>query len=486
MQERQDFLRSAAQSHLLNFAQLVDKNYIASWFHERIAEVLEQALQNTVNGKKSRIILSIPPRHGKTQLASIFFPAWALGRYPELKFILATYGAELSEEVGMKTRDLINNDAYQNIFNGVKLKADTKAKAKWMTDKGGSYTAVGVGGAITGKGGQIILIDDLLKDRAEAESENISNTAWDYYRSTLYSRQEGNAAIIVIMQRWNQKDIVARLLEEDKLRKESGGTPENWEVINFPAIAVEDEYHPITHKLLRKEGQVLWPEKYDLAFLESQKQQSPYFWSSQYQQDPIMAETAEFKVEMFRYFNEEELTGKYLRYYTIVDPAISQKKSADNTVVLTVAKEVNGPNIYRIREDAGRFTPQETVDLIFKHTGEYNSELWLETIAYQASLKFLIQEKQRLIQRYFTVYELKSSTKKEERIRGLLGLYQTGVIWHRKSDSNYELELLAFPNGRRDDRADCMAYILQALKPTNSSIFAHTFIPKWAGYRKKR
>lgn len=457
----------------MNFCQVINPKYETAWFHEVIAESLERALQNTLNKKPTRIILSIPPRHGKSQLASIYFPAWALGLHPDLKIILATYGSELSEDMGMKTRDVVNGEAYQAIFN-TKLKPDTKAKAKWLTDKEGGYTAVGVGGAITGKGGNVLILDDLHKDRAEAESVASSNAVWDYYRSTLYSRQEGHAAIIVIMQRWNQRDLVARLLEEDEKQRESGGTPENWEVITLPAIADSIEPH-------REPGDALWPSKYPVEFLNKQKQQSSYFWASQYMQNPILQEAAEFKESYFRYHVPSETQKKFLRYYTLVDPAISQKQNADNTVVLTVAKEVNGPNIYRIREDAGHFTPQQTIELIFKHTSEHGSNLWLETVAYQQALKFLIEEQQRKRQVYFVINETKSGNK-ETRIRGLLGLYQQGVIHHLASDKDYELEALHFPHGKHDDRIDCMSFLLQALDNTKTRRFATQVKKKFNGY----
>jgi len=445
-----------------------------------------RALKNTIEKKKTRIILSIPPRHGKSQIASIYFPAWALGLYPELKFILTTYGAELSEDIGMKTRDVIASEAYGNIFPNTQLREDTKSKAKWMTKDGGSYTAVGIGGAITGKGGDCIIIDDPHKDRASAESETDRKTVWDYYRSTLYSRLEGFGTIIVIMQRWRQDDLVGLLLEEDeKIKKEDPEKAENWEVINFPAIAEEDEFNSEGIKL-RSKGEALWPTKYPIEFLSLIRQQSPYFWSSQYQQNPIAQETAEFKKEYFRYYEQADLAGKYLRYYTIVDPAISQKKSADNTVVLTLAKEVNGPNIYRIKETAKKMTPSQTVDEIFSQQAEFRSEVWIETVAYQAALKFMIEEERRKRGQFFVLYELKSQTKKEERIRGLLGLYQSGVMFHLPTaDLDYEYELLAFPNGKHDDRIDAMAYLLQAVRNTNSSNTVKQFKPKWLSYGKK-
>lgn len=488
-QEQLHFLMNAAQGSLLNFAQVVDNRYEVERFHEIIADKLEECLEAAIQKKKKRVILSIPPRHGKSELASIKFPAWGLGKHPDLRFILSTYGSELSETNGMKTRDLISSEGYHSVFPKVRLKSDMKSKANWMVEnpdpKGnsyiGGYYAVGIGGAVTGKGADILLIDDPHKDRAEAESETMRKLVWDYYRSTLRSRLEGHGVVILIMQRWRQDDLVGLLLEEDERRVEAGEEPEGWEVISLPAIAEDDEYYK--GELTRKQGEPLWEAKFPIAVLESIRQTSPYFWSSQYQQNPILAETAEFKNEMFQYYVPDDLKYKNLRYYTLVDPAISQKTSADNTVVLTVAKEVDGHNFYRIREDAGRFTPQQTVDLIFVHQKEYRSDVWIETIAYQEALKYLVQTRQKKDQVYFVVHDIKSRTNKETRIRGLLGLYQNRVIWHLKgADTSYELELMAFPRGRRDDRADVMSQILLAQESMQGGSFAKQFKKKWNGY----
>jgi hypothetical protein len=413
-----------------------------------------------------------------SQLASIYFPAWALGKFPETKFILSTYGASLSEKAGQASRDVMNSEKYQAIFPGVQLRQDTKAKARWMTKHGGSFLAVGVGGPVTGSGAEIILCDDILKDRAEAESQTMREAAWEYYRSTLYSRLEGFGAVVVIMQRWHCDDLVGKLLADSEEKKQKGEPYDEWEVINFPAIATEDEK-------FRKAGEPLWPNKFPLPVLENiRATQGMYNFASQYQQDPVLAEFQEFKETMFKTYEQKDIQGVFMRYYTIVDPAISQKQEADNTVVLTIGKEVYGPNIYRIREDAGHFTPKETMDLVFKHQAEYKSEVFIETVAYQKALKYNIEEEQRRRNRYFIINEIKTGTNKEIKIRGgLLPLYENGVIFHKHTDREYEHELLAFPRGKRDDRIDCMAMgVTSALQNTRAGRGAKQFRPKVKGY----
>lgn len=472
-----------AKSDILTFSQLLDPRFEVAWFHQIIANALERAFDAVQNGRKARIILTLPPRHGKSTLVSHNFPAWVLGKDPRSKFILTTYGAELSEKNGQKARDLILDPRYQIIFPEIELRQDSKAKAKWMTKQGGEFLATGIGGAVTGFGANYILIDDPHKDRAEAESEVMRENVIEYYKSTLYSRLEGYGCVILIMQRWHIADLVGYVLEESESKKKQGLPHDEWEVINFPAIAEEDEYHD--SRLVRRAGEALWPSKFPLPVLNNIREQSQvYNWASQYMQDPILAETQEFKTSMFRYYDEEDLKHKYLRYYTLIDPAISQKQEADNTVVLTIGKEVYGPNIYRIREDAGHFTPGETIDLIFKHQKEYRSDVHLETVAYQLALKFNIEEEQSKRNQYFIVNEIKTRTNKEVRIRGLLAPYERGVIFHRHADVEYERELLHFPNGKHDDRADAMSMCLESLVSTPAS-GARQFKPAWKGYGRK-
>lgn len=475
-------ITDGAKYDFLTFAQLIDKNYDATWFHQIIADVLEEAHDAIVNKKKLRIILSIPPRHGKSHTASVLFPAWLLGKRPETKVILSNYSSELSEKMGLLARDVMNSNEYASIFPEIKIRKDVKAKRKWMTNKGGSFYGVGVGGSVTGTGADVIIVDDPHKDRAEAESELSRKNVWDYFQSTLYSRLEGPGVIIVIMQRWHVDDLVGKLNEQQlKFQEEGKENYDQWKIINFPAIAEEDEYYE--GRLTRKQGEALWPEKFPLDVLDNIKTKSLYNWFSQYQQNPIATEFQEFKDAYFRNYEQKDLLNKSLTYYTLSDPAISQSKEADNSVVLTVAKDRFSENIYRVREDAGHFTPEQIIDLIFKHVNDYKSKkVVLEQVAFQKMLRFSLEERQRKEETYFSIIETKRGNK-EERIRGLLPLYERGVIFHHPiRDKEYEEELLQFPRGRRDDRADCMSFMLDVLDNTKKSRAAKQFKPRIKSY----
>lgn len=464
----------------------MDKTYIANWHHALIAEKLQDAFERVKKNEKVRIMITLPPRHGKSRLATQLFPAWVLGKDPTMPFIVTSYAADLAEKFGQATRDIMKGKAYKTLFSKSRIRKDSRAKGNWSLTEGGSYTAVGAGGPITGKGAKIAIIDDVLKNREEAESKTMREKIYDWYTSTLYTRLEGYGAVIVIMTRWHSDDLAGKLLYEDEQRQAAGEDYEGWEVLNFPALAENEEKW--NTELMRIEGDALWPQKYPKDNLMKIKATvGVYDWNALYQQNPVAAENQIFKQETFQKYNEDDIKDKSLAYYTMVDPAISQKDEADNTVVLTVGKDLNGPNWYRIREDAGHYTPGQTVELIFKHQQMYDSEVYLETVAYQKALKYSIEEEQRARQRYFMVHELKATTAKEYRIKGLVPLYERGVIFHKHDDKEYENELLTFPRGRRDDRIDCMAHGIAAIDNTiYNGGKAKTNVPRWFGYGRRQ
>jgi len=186
------------KENLIDFAIVTDKGYQVGWHHRVTAEKLQEAYHKVKRGERVRLIIEEPPRHGKSELGTIKFPGWVLGLDPSFPFIVVSYAQELANDFGLGTKDLMNSNNYQALFN-TRLRADSKAKAKWMTEENGGYTAVGVGGPITGKGFKIGIIDDPFKNREEADSEVIREKVWKWYRSTFLTREEGNGAVIIIM-----------------------------------------------------------------------------------------------------------------------------------------------------------------------------------------------------------------------------------------------------------------------------------------------
>lgn len=487
------------------FAQLINKKYEVATIHKIFADMINR-IEETINtpGAVLNLIVAVPPRHGKTHTFVELAGPYFMGKYPGLEFIFATHTGKFAEKTGSKIRDTLNSGQYKAIMPDAMLRKDEKSKSSMKLENGSSFLGVGVGSKlVTGSGGNILIADDLFGSRADAESKTSRDNAWEYFRDTLGSRLQPyqakdpytNETIkygkvkIVIMQRWHEDDVVGRLLDEQAENevKSPDGEFERWEVINFEAIASEDQYY--NGELFRKAGEALWKEVFPVRALEQIKAKSLYAWASQYQQDPILSELQVYKKDMFKYYDpdSDDFRNKKFDYYTLVDPAVSQDDDADNTVVLTVAKERDSYDIYRIREDAGHFTPTQTVDLIFKHYQEYNSRVTVEAIQYQKALVFAIEEEQSKRGVYFKVHETKRSNKEERIGVGLLSLYERGVVYHRKGmfDTEYELELLKFPRGKRDDRADCMSFCLDALKKTETSNKAKVIRQRVRSYLKR-
>jgi len=410
------------------------------------------------------------PTHN-SQLASIYFPAWYLGRNPDKEIITCSYSGDLAVDFGGKTRDVIDDPQYQGIFD-LKLKQDSKSKNKWQTNNGGSYTSVGIGGAITGRGANILIIDDPLKNREEAESKVIRDKVWSWYTSTAYTRLEKDASVIVIMTRWHMDDLVGRLLEADK--------KDEWHRVTFPAIALEDTKY-------REKGKALWPDKYDLDTLADTKEViGVYDWHALYQQQPIAAETQEFKPNWFKYYEDKDLEAKDLYIYVTVDLAISDKETADNTSIQVVGKGPTRPEWYKLEEMTGKLNPGEVIDYLFHLKNKYGYKLMkvgIETVAYQKALLFFLEEEMRKRQVYFDIVELKAKGAKEIRIRGLVPLYKMGLIYHRRTDLALEEELLTFPAGKHDDRIDALAYMLQVMTQTKKHRGAKQYKPNVSVYK---
>ncbi len=235
--------RREARKALLRFTEYTLPNYIAANHHTLIADKLE-ALER---GDIDRLMINMPPRHGKSELASRRFPAWFLGRNPDKSVIAASYNSDLATDFGRQVRNIVACTGYSKLFE-TRLAEDSRAANRWNTDDGGTYVAAGVGTAITGRGADILLIDDPLKDREEADSELQRQKIWDWYTSTAYTRLAPNGRIVVIQTRWHEDDLSGRLLEESK----KGG--DAWDVLELPAI--------------NDDGEALWPEFYPLKVLE--------------------------------------------------------------------------------------------------------------------------------------------------------------------------------------------------------------------------
>lgn len=435
--------RELARRHLLNFVEFRFPSYKTNWHHKLLADALERV----ENGSLKRLIVNMPPRHGKSELVSVNFPAWCMGRNKDRSIMAASYGAGLATDFGRKVRNIMDDVEYKLLFD-TRLAEDAQAKGSWATNGRAEYNAVGVGGSLTGKGASILIIDDPVKNREEADSEIVSESTWDWYRSTARTRLTPDGAVVIVMTRWRDNDLVGRILEEARL---SSG--EDWEIITLPAIAEHDE-------AFRKEGEALWADHFTIDNLKSvQSDIGNYEFASQYQQNPVNRETQVFKQEIFRYIDLEDVKNQMTSCYITIDSALSKKKNSDSTGV--AINWVNQENVWHLKAYKIKVDPTELIQLIFDLHKVYKPvAIGLEeTVMTQAIDPFLTVEmaKQNI---FPNVVPLKhGGTAKETRIRGLLPRYDRGHIYHIKGLCNdLERELLRFPSSAHDDVMDATAY----------------------------
>lgn len=453
-----------AKENLIDFSILTGTAYKPSWHHHVVAS----ALEDVARGKIKRLMLFMPPRHGKSQLASIDFPSWFLGRSPNKEIITASYAADLALDFGAKTRRKMESEQYRAIF-ATRLRADERAKAKWVTEAGGSYTSVGIGGPITGRGAHVFILDDPIKNREEAESKTTRDKVWDWYTSTAYTRLENGGAIILILTRWHSDDLAGRILASE--------TAGAWQTVKLPALAeAQEEYRDV--------GEALWQEKYPVEELQKIKATiGTYDWNALYQQHPIASETQEFFYERFKFRTQEEVDHLNTRKFLSIDTAISARAEADFTGICE--NFVDRENFWNLNAWRTRLSPKELIDFIFtQHAKRSYEKIGIEKTIYIDALKPFLDDEMRRRNVFLPIVELHhNQTAKEVRIRGLLPRYESGSIFHIAA-RDLEDELIAFPRGIHDDVADAAAYQLQLAVNTGSISGVIQTRPSWVSFGK--
>ena len=284
--DRLDELRKnkKAKESFLEFVRMVWPSFIEGSHHR----IMGEAFERVVKGDPKRLIVNMAPRHTKSEFASFLLPAWFLGNYPEKKVIQTAHTAELAVGFGRKVRNLVDSDEFKTVFPNVSLRSDSKAAGRWNTNHGGEYFAIGVGGAVTGKGADLLIIDDPHSEQeAQLGDPSVFDKVYEWYTSGPRQRLQPGGKIIQVATRWSQRDLTAQLL---KNAAERDGTDE-WEVIEFPAILPS--------------GNPVWPEFWSLDELTKVKAELPASkWSAQYQQDPTADEAAIIKREWWRMWDK--------------------------------------------------------------------------------------------------------------------------------------------------------------------------------------
>jgi hypothetical protein len=439
-----------AKKNLIDFCIAIDPKYQDTWFHETMAGILQTSLERVEEGKDVRIIIQCPPRHGKSYTSTQLFSAWALGHHPDWPIAVASYSGDLATKFGQNTRDVMQSDSYQKVFK-TRLRKDTKAKGYWKTQEDGGYMAAGAGGAFTGTGFKIGIVDDIFKNREEAESETIRESRWDWYRSTFYTRQESNTAIIVINTRWHTDDLVGRLLDKQEAdERDRVEEYDKWTVINFPAIATEDEQY-------RKKGEALWPDKFSVPKLRrTENALGPYEFSALYQGSPITSENQEFKDNWIKPRSWAEVEALDTRKFATIDPG-GKNPENDNTGI--IRNYVDKQNNWNLKAIGVHFDSKELLEYIFRLHEEGFEKIGIEETVYLKAVEPFYKDECRKRNKFPNIIPIKQpSTQKEVRIRGLIPRYASGSIYHIEGEcKDLEDELRVFPKGAHDDVADALA-----------------------------
>jgi len=396
---------------LIAYAMAQSPEYRAADHHRLIAEALERVKDGTC----TRLIINMPPRHGKSMLVSEFFPAWYFGHHPARQILHASYGQDMVDGFGRKIRNQLKDDLYGVIFPTARLSDDSQAANKFNTTKGGAYFAVGVGGSATGRGAHLLLIDDPIKDRAEADSETLRNQLKDWYSSVGYTRLMKPGAIVIVQTRWHPSDLAGWLIDEH--------AHENWEVLNLPAIAEENT----------PDEAALWEEFFPLEQLHNIRTTLiPRDWSALYQQRPVAATGGDFKRAWLNHY--DSVASAQMPKIILVDPSGGRsvtaggKRKGDFTTMWVVGLGTDD-NYYVLDCIRDRLNLTARADALFGlHRKWRPTQTRYEQYGMQSDIEHIKSEMNRRSYR-FSITEVGGGVKKEDRIRRLVPLFQKGQMW---------------------------------------------------------
>ena len=431
-------IQNKAKNDFLSFVKCMWPDFIEGSHHRLVAEKFNKL----ATGELKRLIINMPPRHTKSEFASFLLPAWMVGRNPKLKIIQATHTGELAIKFGRKAKHLIDSEEYHKIFD-TRLQEDSKAAGRWETAQGGEYFAAGVGGAITGRGADLLIIDDPHSEQ-DAMSEGALEGAYEWYTSGPRQRLQPGASIVLVMTRWSTKDLTAMLL---KAQKEVKG--DQWDVIEFPAIL---DHGPGKEK-------PVWPEYWNLEELEKVKATLPAKkWNAQFMQQPTSEEGALIKREWWRQYKDEYIPPLH-HVIQSYDTAFLKKESADFSAITTWGMfypDQDSPlNLILLDAVKGRY---EFPELRRRALQQY--KYWQpETVIIEAKASGLpLTYELRQMDIPVINFTPSKGNDKHVRVNSVAPLFESGMIWAPDQKFAEEVieECAAFPYGDHDDLVDSM------------------------------
>ena len=428
------------QNTFLDFVNHVYPGYKVGAHHEKLAKIFEEIAQ----GKKKRVIVNIAPRHGKSELISYLAPAWFLGKYPHKKIIMASHTADLAVNFGRRVRNLVGSDPYKDIFPGVELQADSKSASRWGTNYNGEYFAIGVGGALAGRGADLFIIDDPHSEQdAKLGKPEVFLPAWEWFQSGPIQRLMPGGAIIVVMTRWSKLDLTGQIINQMVKNDEV----DEWEVVEFPAI-IED-----------KGGNEasLWPEFWPLEELQSKKAALDIrYWNAQYLQNPTSEEGALIKRDWWQIWEEENPPPCEFIIMTL-DAAREKNNRSDYNALTTWGvffnEEVDNYNIILLNAVKERLEFPELKELCLEEYREWEPDSFI--VEKKSNGAALYQEFRRM---GIPVGEFTPGKGQDKisRVNAVSDLFRSGIVW--APDRRWAKEVIEecndFPSGANDDLVD--------------------------------
>lgn len=414
-------------------------------YHEAVAAALEEVEQ----GKIAQLIFCMPPRHGKTELATKRFAAWVSGKHPEWDIAVASYSDTMAQDMGADTRAILTSPQHRQVFPGYRLRRGGNAKDNIQTDRGGRIVFVGRGGALTGRGMHLGLGDDLFKDHEEARSQTIRDQAWNWFTKVFMTRRMGRKLVILTMTRWHSDDIIGRLTDPENPNYNEIEA-KKWKIIRLPAIAEDDD------PLGRPVGAPLWPARYGMDFLESQQRLDPLGFAALYQQRPTVADGTLFRRESINRYRPEDLPTE-LRYYAASDHAVATKQRNDRSCFGKVGID-RYDNMYFVELFWRRVPPDQAVEAMLSMATGRTAPLvwWAEKGHISQSIGPFLRRLSLETQRYINIREVTPVGDKEQRAQSFAARVAMGKVFfpHGHEWDRAIEELLAFPSGLHDDFVD--------------------------------
>jgi predicted phage terminase large subunit-like protein len=435
-----EMIKKAGQKDFLTFVDHVYPGYKVGPHHKRLARIFEEI----ASGAKKRVIVNIAPRHGKSELISYLAPAWFLGNYPHKKVIMASHTADLAVNFGRRVRNLVAADSYKEIFPQIELQQDSKSASRWGTNFNGEYFAIGVGGALAGRGADLFIIDDPHSEQeARQGRSDVFLPAWEWFQSGPLQRLMPGGAIIVVMTRWSKLDLTGQIVNHMVQNDEA----DQWELVEFPAILNTgmDNEKP------------LWPEFWPLEELNAKKMgMDPRYWQAQYMQDPTAEEGALIKREWWEIWDKDDPPDCEFVIMSL-DAAQEANNRADYNALTTWGvffnENTNNYNIILLNSIKKRLEFPELKKLVFEEYKDWEPDAFI--VEKKSNGAALYQELRRM---GLPVSEFTPGKGQDKisRVNAVSDLFSSGIVW--APDKRWAKDVIEecndFPAGANDDLVD--------------------------------